>query len=1390
MSARSRTLALGLVASLAAAHVHAKQPTALESLTDQGRYWQSRGDFKRAAEVWEKLLVANPNNPDALYGLARVALNANDLARANNYLGTLRSTHPQSPLVPSLDQEIYLAQPGPKAELDKARSLAAAEEMDQAIAQYNKVLQGRKPLGNLAREYYNYLGYSTNGLGQAIQGLETIVRSSPNNLTDQLALAKHLIRTENRRTEGLQMLQRLSTQPAVASEATEAWRTALTWIGGSTPEFRGTFEAYLQANPSDTEIRQLLATAPTATPASAQRASSATPRQDPDLARGFKLLESGDLTQAQAAFQSRLQRSPRDADALGGLGLVKMQQNNFAEAQMLLQQAASQKATWGKNLGMVQYWKQINEANQARVNGNFAQARALAEQASKIDQKVAAAHNIIGGTYADEGQPEKAEQAYRRALLGEPRNVEALQGLANALAQTGKIDDASTLLNRLAANRRLDPADVNKLRASIATGRAKAALQSGDQAGAQAALEHALRDDPNNPWIRLDLARLYVKRGNRAEARNLVDSLVQSRPDMTDALYSSALLSADLGEWSAAYATLQRIKPDERTADINTLTRRAGVLVQAEEASTLAQRGNIQQARTILARIEPDAANDAALVGPIASAYVDAGDNARGLALLKDQLQKTGNSTDTLLTYTGLLMKTGNDAQATALMRDLQSRTLTPAQKDSYADLQFFHTVRQADLLREQGNLARAYDVLAPALAQRPNDPSALAALARMYADSGDDKQALNYYKRLIQNDPDNANLQLAAAMSASRTGEKNYAESAIDRALALTPKNPEILAIASRIYRSQGKSGKALDLMTAAVEAENSRIALAASSAPTLASAQPVPAAVQPDVYRNPFSGAAPKGQASRLAANSTPAFAAPRPAEPQVLLAAPAAAAPAPQPTPQIVATAPTLLSEPASAASEPVIRSSAPRTMAPTQPVAPPPLVASPGAAPLEPAAALASLQKNNPPPLKNNAPTQIDNLNQELAELRDLRNPEVTLATTARSNNGESGLSKLDDQQAALQVKLPVGEGKLTLEATAVQLKSGDVDQNYYSRERFGSGSVALYDSIAKNNRWGDAQALNTEAPAGRQRDSGVGVAVGYNYQGLTVDLGSTPLGFQETNIIGGVKYEGLINERDRTWYSADVSRRAVTDSVTSFAGVTDQYSGLKWGGVTATGVQLQAGQDGDRAGIYAYSGWHALRGNNVANNSRTNLGAGIYWHLVRNPNELFTAGLNLGATFYDKNQRFFTYGHGGYFSPQSMYTLSIPFTWAQRSGRFSYRLQGSIGVERFKEDGADYFPTDSLLQAQSQTSVQYARTMGYAGATNLYSGQSKTGLSYNLQGAAEYRLSDHLILGSHLGLNNAKDYRQWGGGLYLRYYFYPSNRDLDLPVKPYRGPYAN
>ncbi|WP_260986306.1 cellulose biosynthesis protein BcsC [Bordetella genomosp. 13] len=1390
-----------IVAGLLATLLHQAgwaQPDAASTLLEQGRYWQSQGDMRRAGQAWEKLLLTDPNQPEALYGMGLAALRGDRAAEAQQYLNRLRRLDANGAYAQRLQQDIALAGGTGKTDLDNARAKAASGDLPGAIADYRQAFQGREPQGELALEYYSRLGYVDGQLGAAIAGLERLSRQSPNNPNIQLALAKHLIRDESRRADGVKLLSQLSRRNDVGADALESWRMGLVWMGNPRPAEKPLFEAYLQAHPDDKAIRDQMQR--TAAPAAARTAAArpAAPwRQDPRLARGFAALESGDLASAEAAFQEKLRETPDNADALGGLGVVRMQQNDPVRAQELLSRAASRPGAggnWKKALNGARYWALVDQAESARESGDRAGARRMLDQAVKLDGGPSAAYNALGRLALADNDLPGAERTFRAVLARHRNDPEAMRGLVSVLAQSGRPEEAMALVQSMGPEQAADVGDVTRLRAAVAAGQARAADQRGDAARAQQLLEDAVSNDSTNPWLRYELARLLLRTGADTEAQRVVDGLLETNPDMADALYTSALVSAERGQSAKAYATLSRVPQQSRTAEMQSLERRLWVQTQAGQASAMARAGQPDQARALLASLEPAAAQDPELLGTIGQAYVDAGDTSRGLALLRPMVSGAEPATDVLLPYAGLLLKAGQDVEVAGVLRRLQPRSMSASQRAAFDDLVRLYTVRQADRLRERGDLVAAYDMLSPVLKQRPNDTLAQGALARMYAAGGDREKALDIYRKLLEREPDNAQLQIGAANVAAQLNDWRYAERSLNNALAIAPDDPDILASAARLYRAQGKTGRAAELYAAAIAAQDKRGAPAMAAAgagraapsdnpfvgrPGQRTQSARSAQVLGDALGEPVPQAAPAVATYAVATGASSASGANAPYA-RDYPAANAAAMPVPPVAPVAAAQAPR--SRTATAA--PVVGPSAIGAVA---------VPAARGGMPAQPAGAYAAEPAPVAEPSSNGsrvaaaAPSTLQN---ELDEIRQERSPEIRAGVFVRPNNGEAGLSRMTTIEAPVEARMPVGDGKLVLNATPVNVDAGTLGGDYYKNSRFGGGPVSSAAELTGNS-----------GPVRSLRDRGVGASIGYETRGLAADIGTTPLGFERTNVIGGVKLSGTVGANG--WYNVNASRRAVTDSVVSYAGVRDPRlnTGLRtlgvadggvddtWGAVTANGLSGQIGLEENNVGAYAYGSWHKLLGHNVESNSRTEVGTGAYWRVINDPDRMLSTGVNVGAIFYDNNQRYFTYGHGGYFSPQQFYALSLPVTWAQRAGRFSYKLQGSVGIQHFKEDDADYFPTSSLLQNAAAAGMAVAQGQGFNVGQPVYDGQSKTGIGYSLSGAAEYQLTRNLFMGGTLGLDNATDYRQWAGGLYLRYALYPMTRPMDLPVVPFQSPYS-
>lgn len=1295
---RRHTLALAILATLASSASLAATSDPQALLIEQGNYWQSKKNPERALESWQKLLSLSPEQPDALYGIGLIQVQQQHPEEAQKYLARLRAISPLPRQALQLEQDITVNIPANAKLLEQARELGEpVEEREQAVALYRQIFQGRQPQGLIAREYYNALAFTPKGTAEGIAGLQRVTRERPNDSIAALFLARHLARNPSSRVEGIRAMERLSTDNDVGGAADEGWRFALVWLGAPNRDQVPLFQQFLAKHPDDTEIRALM------NKGIAQGKGDGGWQRDPKLVKAFKALDEGDLKTAEPLLAARLAEKSNDVDALGGMGVVRQQQQRFSEAENYLGQATRLPggAAWQKALNDVRYWSLLNQARDAQSAGRSSQARDLAAQAERLNPSKTDATMALAGFQAQDNQLDASEASYRKVLARNPNDPDALSGLIGVLSQSGRPDEALKLIDSLSAADRGKFSSSAKIKALRATQMGKVADQRGDLKAAQAAYQQALDADPENPWTRFALARVYLRDGQIRNARALIDGLLKSQPNQPDALYTSTLLSVELDEWKAADATLSRIPAAQRTPDMNELASDIALHKQTEIAIESARRGQRPEALALLGRSASLAGKKPERLAVLASAYVEVGAPEEGLQIMQGVLEKTSNPTpDQKLLYAGVLLKANHYTEAGDILRDLQGQPLTDAGRQRYEDLIFQYRVKQADALREKNDLVAAYDMLSPALVQRPHDTSAISVLARMYADGGDGKKAMALYEPLVQQNPNNARLQLGLAGIALKGGNRSLAESATDKALRLDPTSAETLTAAGQIYQGLGRNAEAAELLRRALAIESAQRVQARSA---LADAQ--------GVAYNPFVGL--PGQRRQITDLAVDRGAVPPPID------APASTVPAPVAVPGAAVPANGFVAS--NKLSDPFV-----------------------------PPTRIAALDN----PTLSPARRALDGL------LRD-RSGYLVQGLSVRSNNGESGLSKITEVDTPFEARMPVGDLNVALRATPVSLSSGAVKA--ISAARFGGGEG------------------NDKA----KRENGVGLAVAVEdpAQGVKADIGVSPLGFTYNTVVGGVSVNRPFTEGGNLRYGVNVSRRPVTDSVTSFAGstarITDadgQVHEKKWGGVTANGGRAELSYDDQEVGAYGYASLHQLLGNNVEDNTRMELGSGVYWYLRNTPTDTLTLGVSGMAMGFKDNQGFYTYGQGGYFSPQRFFSLAVPVRWAQSFDRFSYELKSSVGVQHIAQDGADYFPTDSRLQANAPT--------------QKYDSSSKTGIGYSLNAAAEYRLSSRFYLGGEVGVDNAQDYRQYVGNAYLRYLFEDLSGPMPLPVSPYRSPYSN
>jgi hypothetical protein len=245
------------------------------------------------------------------------------------------------------------------------------------------------------------------------------------------------------------------------------------------------------------------------------------------------------------------------------------------------------------------------------------------------------------------------------------------------------------------------------------------------------------------------------------------------------------------------------------------------------------------------------------------------------------------------------------------------------------------------------------------------------------------------------------------------------------------------------------------------------------------------------------------------------------------------------------------------------------------------------------------------------------------------------------------------------------------------------------------------------------------------------------------------------------------------------YTLEVSRRALTSSLLSFAGAHDPKTGLVWGGVVATGGQMWLNfNQGGAFSAWSSAGLQSLTGRNVLTNNRFQLMTGGQWHPVKDENRILSLGLTAMYWNHSRNAGEYTFGHGGYFSPKNTLTLSLPVTYGERYPRFSYVLRGALSVSQSQTQSALYFPTNAAMQAQA---VALAPTNFIS---PVYAGGSSGGRGYSLSGAWEYQLDQPLFVGGQLSIDRSGNYAPNRALLYLRYSLdRPAAQPVYLPPLP-------
>ncbi|MBV8407669.1 MAG: BCSC C-terminal domain-containing protein [Alphaproteobacteria bacterium] len=1351
-------------------------------LFEQAAMWRERNRFDLAAQSLRKILESQPDNAEALFQLGSIELQNQNFDQVRTTVSRLKQIDPNDPRAAELERAMAVGQTDDAA-LAEARRLAAGGAYDRAIAAYQRAFRGGPPPFDLAVEYYETLAGTGAGWEEARLRLKALAERSFATSRVKFAYARVLTYNEQTRREGIVMLADLAGDPAVGQAAFEAMRQAMLWLSIG-PQDRPFYESYLKRFPGDTLMRDKLA------------GSLRPVKQDPlavAVNEAYKLSDQGFNDQAIARFEGVLQTDPNNVDAIAGIGIVRLRQERFAEARDQLMKAIrlapDRQSEWAAALDSANFWSAYHEAVALRDRNDIAQAekilRPLAERAGK-ERPLAQA--LMGDLLRRQGKQREAEAYYREALKSDPANRDALVGLYQVLTSQGRDTRSEPLLANLDATTR-NRIQADGAQAAAASLRVQAkGLERSQPDRAEALYRQSIQMEPSDPWAKYELAKVLASQGRVAEAQPLIDELVASgRPE---SLFAAAVYYSEQQRTGEAVALLDQIPPNQRSARMNALRNDLRTAGDTDALVAAAKAGDAAARATIISRANDPKATTVQLANSALS-LAKIGEKAQAMAIVRRLMARNDLSSDTMRLMFYASMEAGQDSEANSVLARMSRGTGT-ASRD-VVGLQESLAIRQADRLREQKNLGAAYDVLVPYVSGAAPGVAARLALARVYKDSGYSEEAIQVLDGIMVSRPADAATLQEAVNIAIDLKKYERAKVWLAEAMRLQPQDPRLYMVQARLLKAQGDTSGARRALETALQLNRGMRQSDAGSAPLSAAPREQPVSVAESEGKVGDGRVIAMGDAvemvslnpdGRNADGETMAeferrVAARRPQqpstqpppattsapevlsiEPRVPLAVPAVltsqAAPprrqtvslteiaqaAPVAAPVQVAQSPLVpLRRPGDSgfASSGVTAPTAPSV---TVPATPGPYTPPAGAPPtgLGPLVA--------PPGGPSASPGDADPLgreiNRELVALKRATSPVIDAGIGFRGRNGQSGFGQLTEFNVPLKMRIPIGNAAMIPLVMPVTLSSGPVPSNS-TLAQFGANAI-----LPNSNFF---QGPGSTSAAGAALD------LGFEWGRLSLDVGSTPLGFPVSNVVGGVAWNQPLG--DTFNLRLEASRRPVTDSLLSYAGTTDPITNTTWGGVLRAGAETIGSYDDGMLGIYAKFAYGNYTGTNVAPNQSYELTAGGYYRAVKEENQELKIGLSGTYLSYNQNLSQFTLGQGGYFSPQAFYSLTIPIDWNDAVGKFKYNAGGAIGVQNIQQNASPFFPTSYTLQNAANLAATTNNTLPVYLTTNT------TSLAFALRLGFEYAVNDRTSIGGKANFDNSYQYDQGTILLFVR-----------------------
>lgn len=382
----------------------------------------------------------------------------------------------------------------------------------------------------------------------------------------------------------------------------------------------------------------------------------------------------------------------------------------------------------------------------------------------------------------------------------------------------------------------------------------------------------------------------------------------------------------------------------------------------------------------------------------------------------------------------------------------------------------------------------------------------------------------------------------------------------------------------------------------------------------------------------------------------------------------------------------------------------------------------------------------------------AEPEVQNIEQDLQRKTQVR---LRMSYENAIIDGEEGVSRIDTNEVPLQIDLPLDfEKTLFLRADTLNAKSGRV--NPATASNFAKlGTTLATDPAISRDRL-------------EQNYNGQVVGVGIQTDQYRVDLGTTVGDYPVNDWVGGVQWRTDLGNGS---LRLEVARRMVNGSVLSTTGAVDPLTGETWGGARRNGVSAvyyeAFSPTLDFVGIARAN---LITGKNIPDNTEVNLQGIVGKTVYQRPGHEVEVAASLFLWSFQKNLRFYTFGQGGYYSPQAFGSLTFPVTWTGRLNDWSWQLQARLGASESREDDTQLYPLNPELAAAAAAQ----------GNPTVQTGSPGGGTSTGLRLALERQVLKNLVMGAYFEIDRSEGYNPDRLQVYMKYSF---GNFFELSVPP-------